>query len=66
MTQHAPVLIVLLPLTASLLCMLFSRISKNLGSWIVMASIAGAFANACIVRQNLALLDGWLGTANRY
>lgn len=39
MTQHAPVLIVLLPLTASLLCMLFSRISKNLGSWIVMASI---------------------------
>ena len=51
MTQHAPVLIVLLPLTASLLCMLFSRISKNLGSWIVMASIAGAFANACIVLQ---------------
>ena len=26
MTQHAPVFIVLLPLTGSLLCMLFSRI----------------------------------------
>ena len=49
MTQHAPVFIVLLPLTGSLLCMLFSRISRNLGSYIVMASIAGAFASACLV-----------------
>ena len=31
MTQHAPIFIVLLPLTASLLCMLFSRIKKELG-----------------------------------
>lgn len=66
MTQHAPVLIVLLPLTASLLCMLFSRISKNLGSWIVMASIAGAFANACIVLQRVLESGGktwhyWMG-----
>ena len=66
MTQHAPVLIVLLPLTASLLCMLFSRISKNLGSWIVMASIAGAFANACIVLEKVISSGGktwhyWMG-----
>ena len=66
MTQHAPVLIVLLPLTASLLCMLFSRISKFLGSWIVMASIAGAFANACIVLQRVLESGGktwhyWMG-----
>ncbi len=66
MTQHAPVLIVLLPLTASLLCMLFSRISRNLGSWIVMASIAGAFANACIVLHEVIAAGGrtwhyWMG-----
>lgn len=58
MTQHAPVLIVLLPLTASLLCMLFSRISRNLGSWIVMASIAGAFANACLVLEKVISSGG--------
>lgn len=58
MTQHAPVLIVLLPLTASLLCMLFSRISRNLGSWIVMAAIAGAFANACIVLDKVIASGG--------
>ncbi len=66
MTQHAPVLIVLLPLTASLLCMLLSRISKNLGSWVVMASIVGAFANACIVLQHVLAAGGktwhyWMG-----
>ena len=58
MTQHAPVLIVLLPLTASLLCMLFSRIRKNLGSWIVMASILGAFLNACIVLEKVISSGG--------
>ena len=58
MTQHAPVLIVLLPLTASLLCMLFSRIRKNLGSWIVMASILGAFVNACIVLEKVISSGG--------
>lgn len=66
MTQHAPVLIVLLPLTASLLCMLLSRISRNLGSWVVMASIVGAFANACIVLQHVLATGGktwhyWMG-----
>ena len=49
MTQHAPVFIVLLPLTGSLLCMLFSRISRNLGSYIVMASIAGALDRKSVV-----------------
>ena len=58
MTQHAPVLIVLLPLTASLLCMLFSRIKKNLGSWIVMAAILGAFINACIVLDKVISSGG--------
>lgn len=58
MTQHAPVLIVLLPLTASLLCMLFSRIKKNLGSWIVMAAILGAFINACIVLEKVISSGG--------
>ncbi len=66
MTQHAPVLIVLLPLSASLLCMLLSRISRNLGSWVVMASIVGAFANACIVLQHVLAAGGktwhyWMG-----
>ena len=71
MTQHAPVLIVLLPLTASLLCMLFSRISKNLGSWIVMASIAGAFANACMCLTRLSPpaakpgITGWVAGRRR-
>ena len=45
MTQHAPVLIVLLPLTASLLCMLLSRISRNLGS-VVKPGIIGWVAGS--------------------
>lgn len=66
MTQHAPVFIVLLPLTASLLCMLFSRISKNLGSWIVIASLAAAFASAVTVLQRVLASGGetihyWMG-----
>ena len=36
MIQHCPVLIVLLPLTAALLCLLFSKFNKNLGSWLVI------------------------------
>ncbi len=43
MTQNAPVLIVLLPVTAALLCMLLSRIGRNLGSWVVIASIVASF-----------------------
>ena len=58
MTQHAPIFIVLLPLTASLLCMLFSRIKKELGAWIVMASIVGAFLSACTVLQRVIATGG--------
>ena len=58
MTQHAPVFIVLLPMTASLLCMLFSRISRNLGSYVVMASIVAAFASAVTVLQQVIAQGG--------
>ena len=66
MTQHAPIFIVLLPLSASLLCMLFSRIKKELGAWIVMASIVGAFLSACTVLQRVIATGGktwhyWMG-----
>lgn len=66
MMQHAPVFIVLLPLTASLLCMLFSRISKHLGSWIVMASILGSFLSAVTVLRQVLNNGGepihyWMG-----
>ena len=69
MTQHAPIFIVLLPLTASLLCMLFSRIKKELGPWIVMASIVCAFLSACTVLQRVIATGGktwhyWTLTAN--
>lgn len=65
-SQHAPVFIVLLPLSASLLCMLFSRISRNLGSYIVMASIAGAFISAVTVLKRVLASGGetlhyWMG-----
>ncbi len=47
MIQHCPVLIVLLPLTAALLCLLFSKFNKNLGSWLVIGSIAGSLPARC-------------------
>ncbi len=66
MTQHAPIFIVLLPVSAALLCMLFSRISKNLGSWIVIASIFGAFLSAVEVLRQIVHGGGtpihyWMG-----
>lgn len=66
MMQHAPVMIVLLPVSAALLCMLFSRISKNLGSWIVIASILGAFISAVTVLKEVVAGGGkaihyWMG-----
>ena len=66
MMQHAPLFIVLLPVSAALLCMLFSRIQKNLGCWIVIGSIAAAFMSAVTVLQQV-LADGgkpihyWMG-----
>lgn len=66
MTQHAPVLIVLLPVSAALLCMLLSRISKNLGSYVVIASILGALVSAVTVLQQVLANGGkaihyWMG-----
>ena len=67
MIQHCPVLIVLLPLTAALLCLLFSKFNKNLGSWLVIGSIAGLLAAGTASnsdqRRSDPLLDGQLGTA---
>lgn len=55
MMQHAPVLIVLLPVTAALLCMLFSRISKHLGSWLVIASIFGSLlCSVSVLKESLS------------
>ena len=66
MMQHAPLFIVLLPVSAALLCMLFSRMQKNLGSWIVIGSISAAFMSAVTVLQQV-IADGgnpihyWMG-----
>ena len=43
MTQHFPVLIVLLPLTAALLSPFFSYFHKQMGKWVAVASLFGAF-----------------------
>ena len=55
LSLHAPVFIVLLPLTASLLCLLFSRINRKLGSWIVQLALLGSFASS--VSTLLAVLE---------
>lgn len=66
MMQHAPVFIVLLPLTAALLCLLFSRIHRHLGGWIVLGSLAASFACAVNVLQRVMASGGkpihyWMG-----
>ena len=43
MSQHFPVLIVLLPLTAALLSPFFSLMHKQAGKWIAIAALFGAF-----------------------
>lgn len=43
MSEHFPVLIVLLPLTAALLSPFFSYFHKQAGKWIAVASLIGAF-----------------------
>lgn len=58
MSQHAPIFIVLLPLTAALLCMLFSRMSRNLGAYLVIASIAGSLASAITVLNHVVAAGG--------
>ena len=65
MIQHCPVLIVLLPLTAALLCLLFSKFNKNLGSWLVIGSIAGSLACSLqVLHQTLTsgeAIHYWMG-----
>ena len=52
---HSPVFIVLLPLTASLLCLAFSRIHRKLGSWLVQLTIFGSLlCSLDTMRQVLA------------
>ena len=43
MSQHFPVLIVLLPLSAALLSPFFSYFHKQAGKWVAIASLFGAF-----------------------
>jgi len=46
-SQHYPILIVLLPLTAALLSPFFSYMHKQAGKWIAVASLVGAFLCSC-------------------
>lgn len=43
MSQHFPVLIVLLPLSAALLSPFFSYLHRQAGKWIAILSLVGAF-----------------------
>ena len=43
---HSPVFIVLLPLSASLLCLALSRIHRKLGSYVVQLSLLGALLSS--------------------
>ena len=65
MIQHCPVLIVLLPLTAALLCLLFSKFNKNLDCRFAGLLAAGTASNSD-QRRSYPLLDGQLGTAFGY
>lgn len=58
MMQHSPLFIVLLPLTAALLCMLFSKIRRKLGAYVVIASLALAFLNAIITLHRVITIPG--------
>lgn len=57
------VLIVLLPLSAALLCLAFSRLNRRLGAFVVQAALLGAFASAVDTMQ--AVLTGG-GSAIHY
>ncbi len=63
---HSPVFIVLLPLSASLLCLAFSRLHKHLGAWVVQLSLLGAFiSSVASLREVLAeggkSIHYWMG-----
>lgn len=66
MSQHFPVLIVLLPLSAALLSPFFSLLHRQAGKWIAVASLFGAFG--CSVGLLLQIIAGggeaihyWMG-----
>lgn len=64
--EHAPLYIVLLPVSASLLCMLISRFNKELGVIAIITSIFGAFVSAVDVLRQLIANGGepihyWMG-----
>ena len=66
MIQHFPVMIVLLPLSAALLCLLFSRLNKSVGSWLVIGSIgASLLCSLQVLHQTLtnggAAIHYWMG-----
>lgn len=66
MTSHAPVFVVLLPLTASLLCLLFSRLERKLGARLVQLALAGSLAASLstlfqVLEQGGRSLHYWMG-----
>lgn len=44
--RHLPVLIPILPLASAMLCLVLSRINKNLGKYVVLTALAASFASA--------------------
>jgi len=67
MSQHFPVLIAVVPLSAALLCMFFSYLNRNLGKWIITGSIAISFLCAVgVLMQTLAsggeAIHYWMGS----
>ena len=66
MSQHFPVLIVLLPLSAALLSPFFSFLHRQAGKWIAVAALLGSFL--CSVGLLLQVIAGggeaihyWMG-----
>ncbi|MBQ3123246.1 MAG: monovalent cation/H+ antiporter subunit D family protein [Firmicutes bacterium] len=49
MIKHLPALIPILPLCSAMLCLIFGRINRNLGKYIVMAAIATSFVSSLIL-----------------
>ena len=65
MSENFPILIVLLPLSASLLCPLFSYLKRDLGKWLVILAIACSFLSAigCLYETvtSGAAIHYWMG-----
>ena len=64
--EHAPVFVVLLPLTAALLCLLASRLHRELGGWLVQLSLFGSFLASLdltrtVLRDGGQTLHYWMG-----